>query len=36
MKNAAVAKVFEDIADLLELKEENAFKIRAYRRRPGP
>ncbi len=32
MKNAAVAKVFEDIADLLELKEENAFKIRAYQR----
>ncbi len=32
MKNAAVAKVFEDIADLLELKEENAFKIRAYQK----
>ena len=32
MKNAAVAKVFQDIADLLELKEEIAFKIRAYQR----
>ncbi len=32
MKNAAVAKVFQDIADLLELKEENAFKIRAYQK----
>ena len=32
MKNTAVAKVFQDIADLLELKGENAFKIRAYQR----
>jgi DNA polymerase (family 10) len=32
MKNAAIAKVFQDIADLLELKEENQFKIRAYQR----
>jgi DNA polymerase (family 10) len=30
MKNTAIAKVFSDIADLLELKGENAFKIRAY------
>jgi len=30
MKNTAIAKVFGDIADLLELKGENAFKIRAY------
>jgi DNA polymerase (family 10) len=32
MKNSEVAKVFQDIADLLELKGENAFKIRAYQR----
>jgi DNA polymerase (family 10) len=32
MKNAEVAKVFQDIADLLELKGENPFKIRAYQR----
>ena len=32
MKNSAIAKVFEDIADLLELKGENQFKIRAYQR----
>jgi DNA polymerase (family 10) len=30
MKNSEVAKVFQDIADLLELKGENVFKIRAY------
>jgi DNA polymerase (family 10) len=32
MKNADIAKVFQDIADLLELKGENVFKIRAYQR----
>ena len=32
MKNAAVARVFKDIADLLEIKGENIFKIRAYQR----
>ena len=32
MKNTAIAKVFQDIADLLELKGENPFKIRAYQR----
>ncbi len=32
MKNAAIAQVFQDMADLLELKEENPFKIRAYQR----
>jgi len=32
MKNTAIAKVFNDIADLLELKGENAFKIRAYQK----
>jgi DNA polymerase (family 10) len=29
--NAAIARVFAEIADLLEIKGENAFKIRAYR-----
>jgi DNA polymerase (family 10) len=32
MKNAAIAKVFQDMADLLELKGENKFKIHAYQR----
>jgi DNA polymerase (family 10) len=32
MKNTAIAKVFNDIADLLELKGENVFKIRAYQK----
>ena len=32
MKNTAIAKVFSDIADLLELKGENIFKIRAYQK----
>ena len=32
MKNAEIATVFENIADLLELKGENRFKIRAYAR----
>ena len=32
MKNTAIAKIFQDIADLLELKAENPFKIRAYQR----
>ncbi len=31
MKNPAIAKVFQEIADLLEFKGENPFKIRAYR-----
>ena len=32
MKNSEIAKVFEDIADFLELKKENPFKIRAYQK----
>ncbi len=32
MKNSEIAKVFQDIADLLELHGENQFKIRAYQR----
>jgi DNA polymerase (family 10) len=32
MKNLAIAKVFQEIADLLEIKGENPFKIRAYQK----
>jgi len=32
VRNTAIAKVFNDIADLLELKGENQFKIRAYQK----
>ena len=32
MKNREVAKIFNEIADLLELKGDNPFRIRAYRR----
>ena len=32
MKNSEVARVFQDIAALLELKGENIFKIRAYQK----
>jgi DNA polymerase (family 10) len=32
MKNSEVAQVFQDIADLLELKGENVFKIHAYQK----
>lgn len=31
MDNLAIARVFADIGDLLEIKSENPFKIRAYR-----
>jgi DNA polymerase (family 10) len=31
MENLGVARIFSEIADLLEIKNENAFKIRAYR-----
>jgi DNA polymerase (family 10) len=31
MENVAIARIFSEIADLLEIKNENAFKIRAYR-----
>ena len=31
MDNGAVARVLSEVADLLEIKGENAFKIRAYR-----
>lgn len=32
MKNQEIARLFNEIADLLELKGENPFRIRAYRR----
>ncbi len=32
MKNAEVAKIFEDIAEMLKLRKDNVFKIRAYRK----
>ena len=32
MNNKQIAKVFGDIADLLELKDENVFKVRAYQK----
>ena len=32
MKNREIAGIFDDMADLLEIKGENPFRIRAYRR----
>ena len=32
MKNIEIANIFNEIANILELKEENPFRIRAYRR----
>jgi DNA polymerase (family 10) len=32
MRNVEIVRVFQDIADLLEMKGENPFKIRAYRK----
>jgi DNA polymerase (family 10) len=32
MRNLEIAKLFNDIADYLEVKDENPFRIRAYRR----
>ena len=32
MKNSEVAKVFQDIADFLEMKGETSFKVRAYQK----
>ena len=31
MENAEVAAVFDEIADILEIRDENAFRIRSYR-----
>lgn len=32
MKNREIAQIFSNIADLMEIKDENPFKIRAYRK----
>ena len=32
VKNRQIAGIFSDIADLLEIKSDNPFRIRAYRR----
>ena len=32
MKNQEIAKIFNEIADMLEIKNDNPFRIRAYRR----
>ena len=32
MNNTEIAKVFEDIAELLKLKKDSIFKIRAYQK----
>ena len=32
MKNAEIAALFSEIADFLEIKGENPFRVRAYRR----
>ena len=32
MKNAEIAAIFDDIAEMLKLKKDNIFKIRAYRK----
>ncbi|MEW6570006.1 MAG: DNA polymerase/3'-5' exonuclease PolX [Nitrospirota bacterium] len=32
MKNQEISKIFNDIADMLEIKNENPFRVRAYRR----
>ena len=32
MTNAEIAAIFDDIADMLKLKKDNIFKIRAYQK----
>jgi DNA polymerase (family 10) len=32
MKNQEIARIFSEMADILEIREDNPFKIRAYRR----
>ena len=32
MKNSEIAEIFNNIADILEIKNENRFRIRAYRK----
>ena len=31
MQNPDVARLFDEVADLLEIKDENPFRVRAYR-----
>ena len=31
MQNPDVARAFDEVADLLEIKDENPFRVRAYR-----
>ncbi|MFZ1947377.1 MAG: DNA polymerase/3'-5' exonuclease PolX [bacterium] len=35
MENIDVARIFDEIADVLELKNENVFRVRSYRRGAG-
>jgi DNA polymerase (family 10) len=32
MKNSEIAAIFDDIAEMLKLKKDNIFKIRAYQK----
>ena len=32
MNNQQIARIFDEIADLLDIKGENVFRVRAYRR----
>jgi DNA polymerase (family X) len=32
MKNREIARIFDEIADIMEIREDNPFKIRAYRK----
>ena len=32
VKNAEIAAIFDDIAEMLKLKKDNIFKVRAYRK----
>ncbi len=32
MKNREIARIFSEMADIMEIKGDNPFKIRAYRR----
>ncbi|WP_136515466.1 DNA polymerase/3'-5' exonuclease PolX [Geomonas edaphica] len=32
MKNREIARIFDEIADIMEIRQDNIFKIRAYRR----
>jgi len=32
MRNSEIAQIFRDIADILEIKGENPFRVRAYQK----